>query len=535
MSEQVDVVVVGLGPGGEYAAGTLAEAGLDVVGIEAERVGGECPYWGCVPSKMMIRAGNVLAEARRASVLAGDVTVTGDWSRVAGRIRGEATDDWNDQVAADRLAAKGVRLVRGTGRLTGPGRVAVGERMLEARRGVVLATGSRPRVPPVAGLASTPYWTNRDAVATKELPASMVVLGGGAIGVELAQVFARFGGAVTVVEGQGRLLSQEEPEAGDLAGNALRTDGVTVLTSVRVRQVDHDVTGFTVRLEGEGEPLHAERLLVATGRRVDLATLGVDTVGLDPTAHAVATDGQLRAGAGLWAVGDITGHGAFTHVSMYQAQIAVRGHSRPARSRRRLPGAAPGHLHRSRDRGRGAHRAAGPRPGPTPAHQPGADLLVHPRLDPRTGQRGVHQAGRGRRSGRPGRRDLGGTGGRRGAVRAERGRPRRSAGRTPSPHDLHIPNLPPGLGSRAGSSTLSQLSTERRPSGRRNAALEEHGAKRPNLGRGVRCTASLASSAYRPDPRSLSAEDRSEERHPAVGQVAAVGGTCVVADARADA
>ncbi|MFI9584239.1 dihydrolipoyl dehydrogenase family protein [Streptomyces sp. NPDC052236] len=340
MIEQADVVVVGLGPGGEYVAGTLAEAGLDVVGIEAELVGGECPYWGCVPSKMMIRAGNLLAEARRVPGLAGEVAVTPDWGRVAGRIRGEATDDWNDQVAADRLTGKGGRLVRGTGRLVGPRRVAAGGRTFQARRGVVLATGTRPRIPPVPGLETTPYWTNRDAMATKELPASLLVLGGGAIGVELAQVFARFGCVVTVVEGQDRLLSAEEPEAGELAGSVLRADGVTVLTAARARQVSHDGTAFTVRLDGVEEPLTAERLLVATGRRADLATLGVDAVGLDPAAAAVDTDGQLRAGAGLWAVGDITGWGSFTHVSMYQAQIAVRdilGQPGPDADYRALP------------------------------------------------------------------------------------------------------------------------------------------------------------------------------------------------------
>ncbi|MFF1914303.1 dihydrolipoyl dehydrogenase family protein [Streptomyces sp. NPDC058239] len=339
-NEQADVVVVGLGPGGEYVAGTLAEAGLDVVGVEAELVGGECPYWGCVPSKMMIRAGNLLAEAGRVPALAGEAVVTPDWGRVAGRIRGEATDDWNDQAAAGRLAAKGGRLVRGTGRLSGPRRVAVGDRTFEARRGVVLATGTRPRIPPVPGIEGTPYWTNRDAMAAKELPESMVVLGGGAIGVELAQVFARFKCAVTVIEGQDRLLSQEEPEAGGLAAEVLRADGVTVLTGARARQVSHDGTEFTVRLEGDGEPLRAERLLVATGRHTDLAALAVDTVGLDPSAGAVNTDGQMRAGEGLWAVGDITGRGAFTHVSMYQAQIAVRdilGQPGPDADYRALP------------------------------------------------------------------------------------------------------------------------------------------------------------------------------------------------------
>ncbi|WP_307127147.1 FAD-dependent oxidoreductase [Streptomyces sp. B1I3] len=358
-NEQADVVVVGLGPGGEYVAGTLAEAGLDVVGVEAELVGGECPYWGCVPSKMMIRAGNLLAEAGRVPALAGEAVVTPDWGSVAGRIRGEATDDWNDAAAADRLAAKGGRLVRGVGRLSGPRRVTVGDRTFEARRGVVLATGSRPRIPPVPGLEGTPYWTNRDAMVAKELPESLVVLGGGAIGVELAQVFARFTCVVTVIEGQDRLLSQEEPEAGELAAEALRADGVTVLTGARARQVSHDGTEFTVRLEGDGEPLRAERLLVATGRRTELAALAVDTVGLDPTARAVNTDGQMRAGEG--AVGGRRHHRPRRLHSCVDVPGTDRRprHPRAARSRRRLPGAAPRHIHRSGDRRRRVDGTAG--------------------------------------------------------------------------------------------------------------------------------------------------------------------------------
>jgi pyruvate/2-oxoglutarate dehydrogenase complex dihydrolipoamide dehydrogenase (E3) component len=340
MTDEVDVVVVGLGPGGEFAAGTLAEAGMDVVGVEAELIGGECPYWGCVPSKMMIRAGNVLAEAGRVPELAGEGKAVPDWSRVAERVRREATGGWDDQAAADRLAAKGVRPVRGKGRLAGPGRVTVGDRTFRAGRGVVLATGSGPRIPPVPGLAETPYWTNRDVIAAEEIPASMLVLGGGAIGVELAQVFARFGCAVTVLEGGDRLLAREEPEAGELAARVLRADGVSVRTGARAAQIDHDGTTFEVLLEGGLEPLRAERLLVATGRRVDLAALGVDTVGLDPAAPTVPTDGQMRAGEGLWAVGDITGRGAFTHISMYQARIAVRdilGRPGPDADYRALP------------------------------------------------------------------------------------------------------------------------------------------------------------------------------------------------------
>ncbi len=200
MSERADVIVVGMGPGGEDAAERLAEAGLDVLGIDAELVGGECPYWGCVPSKMMIRAADLLAEGRRVPGMAGGATVRPDWSPVARRIREEATDSWDDTVAVKRFEDKGGRLVRGWGRLEGPGRVAVGDRVFEADRAVVVNVGARASVPPVDGLVSTPYWTNREAIETEQVPGSLAVLGGGAIGSELTQVFRRFGSSVTVLE-----------------------------------------------------------------------------------------------------------------------------------------------------------------------------------------------------------------------------------------------------------------------------------------------------------------------------------------------
>src|SRR5512138_557730 len=162
--ELVDVVVLGLGVGGEEVAGRLAEAGLSVVGIERSLVGGECPYWGCVPSKMMIRAANLLAEARRIPGMAGDSEVRPDWAPVAKRIRDEATDSWDDRVAVERLTGKGGRFVRGTGRLAAPRTVAVGDRVFEATRGVVIGTGTTPTIPPVPGLAAAPVWTNREAI-----------------------------------------------------------------------------------------------------------------------------------------------------------------------------------------------------------------------------------------------------------------------------------------------------------------------------------------------------------------------------------
>ncbi|WP_422772683.1 dihydrolipoyl dehydrogenase family protein [Plantactinospora sp. WMMC1484] len=322
VTADVDVVVVGLGVGGEEAAGRLAAAGLSVVGIERDLVGGECPFWGCVPSKMMIRAANALAEARRVDQVAGRATVEPDWSTVAKRIREEATAGWTDDAGVERFTAKGGRFVRGSGRLVGPGLVQVGDELYRARIGVVLGTGSTPVIPPLPGLEGTPYWTNREAMELAELPESLVVLGGGAIGAELAQVFARFGVRVGMVEAGGRVLAMEEPESSELVAAALRADGVTVHTGARAERVEHDGNGFTLHLT-DGARLHGERLLVATGRRAALDGLGLETVGLDPTTRFLETDDRMRVADGIWAVGDPTGHGAFTHVAMYQAAIAI--------------------------------------------------------------------------------------------------------------------------------------------------------------------------------------------------------------------
>jgi len=193
MTERADVIVLGLGVGGEEVADTLAARGLNVVGIESNLLGGECPYYGCIPTKMMVRGDDLLAEGRRIPGVAGESSVTPDWGPVARRIRKEATDNWDDRVAVERFEKKGGRFVRGTGRLAGPGKVSVNGIVYEATRAIVIATGTSPAVPPIPGLREVPFWTNREAVKVERLPSTLAILGGGAIGLELGQVFARFG------------------------------------------------------------------------------------------------------------------------------------------------------------------------------------------------------------------------------------------------------------------------------------------------------------------------------------------------------
>jgi pyruvate/2-oxoglutarate dehydrogenase complex dihydrolipoamide dehydrogenase (E3) component len=199
--------------------------------------------------------------------------------------------------------------------------------------------GTAPAVPPIDGLAGTPYWTNREAIEATEVPDSLVVLGGGAIGVELGQVFARFGSRVTIVEALDRLLALEEPESSQLVRDEFAGEGIDVRTGARVERVVHDGRAFTVTL-ADGSTVDSAGLLVATGRRVNLPDLGVETIGLDPKARALTVDERLRVADGVWAVGDITGRGAFTHIAMYQADIVVRdilGQGGPSADYRALP------------------------------------------------------------------------------------------------------------------------------------------------------------------------------------------------------
>lgn len=327
-----DLIVIGLGPGGEEVAGATASTGQSVLAIDERLVGGECPYFGCIPSKMIVRAADALAEARRVDVLAGSAGVHPDYSPVATRIRDEATTDWDDQIAVDRLTGHGATFVRGTGRLAGRAedgrlRVQVGDES-HAAAAVCLATGTSPALPPIEGLAGLPrgvdglVWTNRDILRSPAAPGSMVVIGGGAIGCELAQGFARFGTKVTVIEAAPHLLMPEEPEAGEVVADVFAREGIAVRQGVGVQSVARGEDGVVVTL-ADGTTATGEKLLVAAGRTPNLRDVGLDTVGLDPHARSLDVDEHMQVSGteGLFAVGDITGRGAFTHVSVWQARV----------------------------------------------------------------------------------------------------------------------------------------------------------------------------------------------------------------------
>jgi dihydrolipoamide dehydrogenase len=327
MSEAFDVVVIGAGPAGENAAGRCASGGLSVALVESELVGGECSYWGCIPSKTLLRPGDALAAARRvpgaAEAVTGPVHVA-----AALAWRGAMTGGWSDEGQLGWLRERGIRLIRGHGRLAGERAAEVehddGSRSrLEARRAVVVATGSRALIPPIPGLREIQPWDNRDVTEVKDVPRRLLVLGGGAIGCEMAQALRRLGcEQVMIIEALERLLAQEEPFAGVQVREAFEAEGIIVLTGTRMAAARREPGGVVAALE-DGRELTGDELLVAVGRRPTTGDLGLDTVGLEPGQY-LPVDDRLRVSGHDWlyAVGDCNGRSLLTHMGKYQARLA---------------------------------------------------------------------------------------------------------------------------------------------------------------------------------------------------------------------
>ena len=321
---EFDVIVIGAGPAGEVAAGRLADSGRDTAIVEDRLVGGECAFYACMPSKALLRPGELLAEARRVPGVREAVSGVLDVEAVLRR-RDEIVHDLDDAVQIPWLNEHDITLVRGHGRLEGERLVRVGDELLRAREAVVVATGSLPAMPPIPGLHDARPWDNRTATTSSVVPPRLLILGGGVVGVELAQAYATLGSEVTLVESGPRVLAREEPFAGEEVCAALREAGIELLTQTTVASVARPEPGgeVTLTLEG-GRELMGDELLVAAGRDPSTRDLGVQTLGLEP-GEPLEVDDAMRVVGHPWlfAIGDVNGRSLLTHMGKYQARVAT--------------------------------------------------------------------------------------------------------------------------------------------------------------------------------------------------------------------